>query len=59
MIMPARCEKDLVDIPQNVKDDIEFVFTKHVDDVLEAALEGGHPAADRGKDMVTQAPARA
>jgi ATP-dependent Lon protease len=59
VILPARNEKDLLDIPQNVKDDMSFVFAKHVDEVLEAALEGGHPAADRGKEVVTQAPARA
>ena len=44
IIMPERCKKDLADIPQNVKDEIKFVFAKTIDDVLEAALEGGNPA---------------
>ncbi len=57
IIMPARNEKDLRDIPKNVRDELEFVFPKNVDEVLEAALEGGHPAKTRR--MMTQAPATA
>ncbi len=56
IIMPAKCEKDLRDVPQNVKDDIEFIFAKTLDDVLENALEGGHPA---GKKIITQPRAQA
>jgi ATP-dependent Lon protease len=44
IIMPARNEKDLVDIPPNVKKEINFIFAKKVDDVLEAGLVEGHPA---------------
>ncbi len=43
IIMPARNEKDLLDIPANVKKEINFIFAKKVDDVLEAALIEGHP----------------
>jgi ATP-dependent Lon protease len=53
IIMPARCEKDLVDIPKNVRDEIEFLFAKRVDEVLEWALEGGYP----GKPSVGTQPA--
>lgn len=38
IIMPARCEKDLIDIPANVKSDIRFIFAKKVEDVLAFAL---------------------
>ncbi|MCA9507883.1 MAG: endopeptidase La [Myxococcales bacterium] len=38
VIMPARNQKDLDDIPKNVRSEIKFVFAKNVDDVLEAAL---------------------
>ncbi len=38
VIMPARNQKDLDDIPKNVRSDIKFIFAKNVDDVLEAAL---------------------
>jgi ATP-dependent Lon protease len=56
-ILPARNEKDLRDIPQNVKDEMEFIFVKNIDEVLEAALEGGRPSSPN--DIVTQAPAQA
>ena len=49
--MPARNEKDLVDIPQYVKDEMDFVFAKQLDDVLEAALEGGHPGRRDGVNV--------
>ena len=38
VLLPRRNEKDLVDIPQDAKDELEFVFTQDVDDVLRAAL---------------------
>lgn len=41
VILPARNEKDLVDIPKNVRDEMEFIFAKTVDTVLANALEGG------------------
>jgi ATP-dependent Lon protease len=55
IIMPARCEKDLVDIPKNVRDEIEFKFAKNIDEVLDWALEGGYP----GRSRATQAAAQA
>jgi ATP-dependent Lon protease len=53
IIMPARNEKDLQDIPPNVRDEIQFIFAKKVDEVLEATLEGGFP----GKASATTQPA--
>jgi ATP-dependent Lon protease len=38
IIMPARNEKDLIDIPPNVRSDIKFIFAKKVEDVLGFAL---------------------
>ena len=55
IIMPARNEKDLADIPKNVRAEIEFLFAKHVGEVLAWALEGGYP----GKSAATQAAAHA
>ncbi|MBI5497629.1 MAG: endopeptidase La [Deltaproteobacteria bacterium] len=43
VILPARNEKDIIDIPEQVRREVEFVFAKRVDEVLAAALEGGHP----------------
>lgn len=43
VIMPARNQKDLEDIPKNVRAEIKFVFAKNVDEVLEAALMPDKP----------------
>jgi len=39
VILPARNEKDLVDVPEQARKELEFVFATHMDDVLGAALE--------------------
>lgn len=39
VILPERNEADLEDLPEEVRQDIKFVFVETVDDVLEAALE--------------------
>ena len=38
IIMPQRCEKDLVEIPEENIAGIEFIFTQRIEEVLEAAL---------------------
>lgn len=38
VILPARNQKDLDEIPKNVRDEIKFVYVKNVDEVLDAAL---------------------
>ena len=57
IIMPARNEKDLKDIPKNVREEIEFIFVSNLNDVLAAAIEGGMPGQD--KSIATQAAASA
>jgi ATP-dependent Lon protease len=39
VIMPARCEKDLVDVPEQARKELKFVFATHMEEVLAAALE--------------------
>ncbi len=39
VILPARNEKDLIDVPEQARKELEFVFATHMDDVLKAALE--------------------
>jgi ATP-dependent Lon protease len=39
VILPERCEKDLVDIPDEVRNTMEITLVKRVDEVLAAALE--------------------
>ena len=38
VLLPKDCEHDLEEIPQNVKDEMEFVLVEHMDEVLEHAL---------------------
>ena len=50
VILPRRNESDLDDVPEAVREQIEFVLVDTVDEVLEAALlpqdagDDGHPA---------------
>ena len=46
VILPARNERDLDDVPEEVRREIRFVMAQHVDDVWAAALE---PAAANGR----------
>ena len=39
IIIPARNEKDLVDVPAQARNELDFVYASHMDDVLAAALE--------------------
>ena len=39
VILPKRNEKDLVDLPADVLEKVEFVFAENVEQVLEAAME--------------------
>jgi len=46
VILPEENEKDLEDVPEHVQRDLRFIFVKHMDQVMEAALcpdgkEGG------------------
>ena len=45
IILPRRNEKDLEDVPQEIRDEMKFVFANRVDEVVSAAL-----VASNGKD---------
>src|SRR3712207_5881429 len=51
VIVPRRNEKDLPDIPQEVRDTLEFHFVENVDQVLEIALGASRVAARSGKGL--------
>ncbi|MFN2145398.1 MAG: endopeptidase La, partial [Anaerolineales bacterium] len=38
VLLPAKNEKDLVDVPKKVLNDLNVIFVKHMDEVMEAAL---------------------
>ncbi|MEH7343687.1 endopeptidase La [Bacillus sp. JJ1532] len=44
IILPKDNEKDIDDIPESVRDELEFVLVSHVDEVLMHALTGGAEA---------------
>ncbi len=64
VILPIRCKPDLIDVPESVKRELEFVFADTMEDVLEAALEkspivrapkavaGGAPAGEQATSGV-------
>jgi ATP-dependent Lon protease len=49
VIVPKRNEVDLDDVPDEIKEDIKFVFVDTVGDVLKAALEDKHPKPKKKK----------
>ena len=57
VILPKANERDLVEVPKELRRDLKFVFASKVDDVLGAALVEGaaRPAA---RKPVRKAPAR-
>jgi ATP-dependent Lon protease len=50
VIIPKRNEKDLEDLPPDVRDDMKFVLVERVDEVLETALRNGHVSDSPGSD---------
>jgi len=43
VILPERCRKDMVDVPEQAKKELEFLFVTTMDEVLELALESWPP----------------
>src|SRR5262245_10896860 len=59
IILPERNKPDLEEIPQEVRDELEFVFVSHLEDVLKAALEKiPEPSPAWVEDMAKQEAAK-
>jgi len=43
VILPERCRKDMVEVPEQAKKELEFFFVTHMEEVLELALESWPP----------------
>lgn len=43
VILPKRNEKDLEELPANVRSDLDFVLTRNLEEVLNASFDGGFP----------------
>jgi ATP-dependent Lon protease len=53
MILPTASRKDLIDIPKNIKDEMEFIFVEEIGDVFKHAL--AKPASTKApKSKMTQ-----
>jgi ATP-dependent Lon protease len=40
IMLPARNKRDFDDIPQSVRNDVEFVWLERVEDAIAAAIDG-------------------
>ncbi|MFZ5918603.1 MAG: endopeptidase La [Chloroflexota bacterium] len=47
VIVPEENRRDMVDVPRKVRRDMQFVFVRHIDQVLEAALVAEKTIADQ------------
>ncbi|XP_013780577.1 lon protease homolog 2, peroxisomal-like [Limulus polyphemus] len=52
VILPKKNEKDLIEVPQSVKDDLVFELVSHLKEVLQVAFEGGFPSITHCAEMV-------
>ncbi|MBW2733482.1 MAG: endopeptidase La [Deltaproteobacteria bacterium] len=57
VIMPERNEKDLIDVPDQARDEMEFHFVKRMEDVLKLVLPDLAEEARKGAKVDTPAPA--
>ncbi|HUK62168.1 MAG TPA: S16 family serine protease, partial [Dongiaceae bacterium] len=58
VLIPAANEKDLSEIPEDVRQDLEFVRVENMDQVLDLALDRPAPPADRPVPPKGEQPAR-
>ncbi|MEM7130996.1 MAG: endopeptidase La [Chloroflexota bacterium] len=49
IIMPKRNEPDLDDVPESIRDEVNFILVENVDDAIQAALEEGAPVKKASK----------
>jgi ATP-dependent Lon protease len=62
IIMPERCRKDLIDVPEQAKKELEFIFVTKMDEVLANALETSpfkDPPAELAKELKPEPEVRA
>ncbi len=49
VVLPAKNRKDLVDVPEELRDELDYVFVEQIDDVLKVALELDERRPRRGR----------
>lgn len=55
VILPAPNERDLEDLPQEVRDDLTFIFVENVRQVFDAALREGKMPVEKAKSRAVKA----
>ncbi|MFN0140646.1 MAG: endopeptidase La [Pyrinomonadaceae bacterium] len=55
VILPAPNERDLDDLPQEVRDDLTFIFVENVREVFDAALREGKSGTEKAKARALKA----
>ncbi len=59
ILLPEKNEKDLVEVPKKVRDDLKIIFVKHMDEVVKLALhveqEKSNPSLRRDKSRKKRA----
>jgi len=58
VILPKRNEKDLDDLPEEVRQQLRFVFAERIEDVLEAALESPNSRNTHGQNRTRRSNGR-
>lgn len=56
IIMPAKNEKDLEELPLNVKQELSFHFVNHMDEVIKFALANQYPAKNNARPKIEAKP---
>lgn len=62
IILPERCRKDLIDVPEQAKKELEFIFVTKMDEVLVNAMETSPfktPPAELPKELPAEPEVRA
>ncbi|XP_046385747.1 lon protease homolog 2, peroxisomal-like [Ischnura elegans] len=54
IILPRKCEKALLEIPESVKKDLVFIPVSSVDEVLQAAFDGGWNAKNENITLTSK-----
>ncbi len=55
VILPAPNRRDLEDLPQEIRDDLTFIFVENVRQVFDAALRVSRPIPEKGKVKAVKA----
>lgn len=53
VVLPQRNQKDLEELPANVRAHLDLILVQNLDEVLDTAFEGGFPARGGSRPQLT------